>query len=417
MVKMKRFFDNISGFSLIEMIVVIVVLGILASIAMQSMTVSVEDMRRAETEREMKMLAAAIVGESELTQAGTRADFGYVGDIGAFPLNLQALYQNPGGYTTWDGPYIAQEFTQDADGFKTDAWGQTYSYTGGMTITSTGSGSNITKKIANASGDYLLNSMTGNIKDASDSVPGTVYMDSVDITITIPNGAGGTTTTIYAPDSSGTFALDFLPVGTHALRIMFTPADDTLLRYVTILPRHKSSGDYRFASNHFTSSPPSVTIDSVTLRPDGDGSLTNLTPSGCGSNYLCVDEMISDGSSTRVSRAANSFATDVYSIENPTDTSGTIIGVTVYCRANKSRNQGQAQPTVFVGSTEYNGPAQDVINSWADYSNEWASNPATGTDWSWQEVIDLQAGLALKGQNASFPAYCTQVWVVVVYSN
>ena len=85
-----------NGFSFIELLVVIVVIGILASVAMQSMTATVEDVRRLQTEREMEMLARAIVGNPSLTKNGARSDFGYVGDVGAFPPNLQALYQSPG---------------------------------------------------------------------------------------------------------------------------------------------------------------------------------------------------------------------------------------------------------------------------------------------------------------------------------
>jgi len=394
--------------------VVIVVLGIVAAVAMQSMTASVEDVRRVETEQEMEMLAAAIVGDASLRMAGTRADFGYVGDVGAFPPNLQALYQNPGGYTTWNGPYIPPGFIQDADGFGIDGWGEAYAYSGGITITSNGGGSALTKKIADASSDYLLNRFNGSIRDAADSVPGVAYMDSVDIEIAIPNGSGGTLTKSYAPDSGGTFTLDSLPVGTHPLCFVFTPAADTLLRYLTILPRHKSGKDFRFANVCFVAAPPS--IGTITLRPDGDGSVTNLTRSGCGANYQCVNEAVSDGNSTCVIRGVGSYATDVYSFDDPVDTNGIITGVAVYCRARKSQSNGEIRPTVYVNSTEYNSAAQNLSTSWVDHNYEWTVNPATGIAWAWQEIIDLQAGLSLNGQNSNFPAYCTQVWIVVTYS-
>jgi prepilin-type N-terminal cleavage/methylation domain-containing protein len=248
-----------SGFSLIELTIVIVVIGILVSVAMQSMKTLVEDTRKVKTEREMEMLARAIVGDAALAGPGKRTDFGYVGDVGAFPPNLDALVSNPGGYATWDGPYIPPGFTQDASGFKTDEWGQPYSYSGGITIVSTGSGSTITKKIADAASDYLLNTVHGLIKDVNDSVPGIIYRDSVDIKITIPDGTGGTLTKSYQPDSAGAFTLDSLPVGQHPLRIIYTPQVDTLMRYLTVLPRHKSNKIpvYKFASAYFSSGAPS----------------------------------------------------------------------------------------------------------------------------------------------------------------
>ena len=136
---------DISGFGLIELTVVIIIVGILVAVAMQSATVIVQDARRVETEREMEMLAKAIVGDPAIVSNRQRADFGYVGDVGGFPANLQALYESPGGYSTWDGPYVAPGLVQDSTGFKMDEWGTLYNYSGGVTITSTGGGSTITK--------------------------------------------------------------------------------------------------------------------------------------------------------------------------------------------------------------------------------------------------------------------------------
>ncbi|MDD4051711.1 MAG: prepilin-type N-terminal cleavage/methylation domain-containing protein [candidate division Zixibacteria bacterium] len=241
------------GFSLIELLIVIVVLGIMAAVATKSMTGSVESKRHNETEREMEILARAIVGDPGLAQNGRRCDFGYVGDVGAFPPNLQALVQNPGGYSTWRGPYLPPSFTQDSTGFKLDAWGASYAYSGGLTITSTGGGSTMTKLIADAANDYLRNRFAGIVKDAADSLPGIKYRDSVNIRLVVPDGSGGTLVKNIKPDASGTFALDSLPAGIHKLCVIFIPDADTLVRYITVLPRNKTGRPYlcKFAAHHF----------------------------------------------------------------------------------------------------------------------------------------------------------------------
>ena len=249
---MSRLLKNNQGFSLIELTIAIIIIGVLVGLVLQSMTSVVGDARRIKTERELEQLAIAIVGDANLTQGGGRTDFGYVGDIGSFPPNLNALYNNPGGHSTWDGPYIPSGFTQDSTGLKTDEWGAAYNYSGGVTITSTGSGSTITKKIARSAQDYLLNVINGTVRDGADSLPGVTFRDSVDIEITVPNGSGGTLTKSYNPDSVGNFRLDSLPVGTHKLRIIYTPNVDTIFRYLTVYPRHKSGKTYKFASNYFT---------------------------------------------------------------------------------------------------------------------------------------------------------------------
>ncbi len=651
---MSRTAQTISGFSLIEMLVLIVVVGILASVAMQSMTATVEDIRQTRTEREMEMLAQAIVGDPGLKQNNQRSDFGYVGDIGAFPANLQALYQNPGGYATWDGPYLPPGYEQDSTGFKTDEWGALYSYSGGTGISSTGSGSTVTNKIADATDDYLLNAISGSILDAANEPPGTDYLDSVDVVITYPNGSGSTANKTYAPSSAGLFILDSIPVGTHLLRLIYKPEVDTVSRYLTVLPRHKGTVSYRFASAYFggggggpvssdtliLSTAGSATLGGVTaddqdlvqyitgtntgtmfftgssvytsnedtkafhlmanghlllstdgaaaigglsfdsddivdydpvagtatlfldggtlfsasenidaihllanghlllstdgaataaglsveqkdifdydpvgnsavividgdstfsgeaningvhllsnghfaistnadetigslsfgnediveldtstgvatmyfdgdvpfgtsnenidalhigagsgtapavpgseiLRPDGVGSISNLTASS-GSNYQCVDETSSDGDATYVKRGSSSYATDVYSLGNPSASSGTIDSVVVHCMVRRTKNQGDVQPTLYINSTEYNGSAQSLTSSYVDYPQKWATNPSTSSAWTWTEINNLQAGVRAKGQNSIFPARCTQVWVEVFYVN
>jgi len=398
------------GFSLIELLVVIVVIGILAAVAMQSMTASVEDTRRITTEREMDMLAKAIVGDPGQTQNHQRSDFGYVGDIGAFPPYLQALYENPGGYATWKGPYFPVSLTQDSTGFKTDEWGFAYSYSGGLTITSTGSGSSITRRIADASSDYLLNRVSGMILDAAHWPPGPVSADSINIVITYPDGSGSTAAKVYHPDSTGRFTLDSIPAGIHPIIAVYQPEADTVNRYLTVLPRHQSPVSYRFAAAYF-----GPVGGTYVLRPDGPGALTSLTNSGCTENYLCVNEAVSDEDATTVIRASGSLATDVYTMDDPPDTSWTIQSVTVFCRARRTRSQGSVQPTIYVAGGQANGPEQDLTDSYAVYQYTWATDPVSGAAWTWTDVINLQAGVRLRGQNATFPAYCTQVWAEVTY--
>lgn len=221
------------GFTLIELVIVIVVLGVLSAVAVKKMQPSIDTARYEQTKKELDELAFAIVGNPGLYANGARADFGYVGDVGSLPPNLDALVTNPGGYATWDGPYMSSNF--GATDFKTDGWGTAYILTG-MIVRSTGSGSNIDKPFANSSAKLLANSLVGTISDANMTLPGTVYKDSLLVQFIYPNGTGGTTIAGVNPDANGYFSISSLPIGNHTLRIVYIPDSDTVTYPTTIYP-------------------------------------------------------------------------------------------------------------------------------------------------------------------------------------
>ena len=175
----------------------------------------------------------AIVGNPNLYAKGARGDFGYVGDIGALPPNLDALASNPGGYSTWEGPYIKGDF--ESDDFKKDGWAVDYSYTDTL-LRSIGSGSNIDKVIAAGTVALLFNAVSGYILDASMDMPGAVYMDSLIVRFTYPDGTGGMTTSSINPDSKGVFSFASIPVGNHNLAVIYTPDSDTINCPVCVTP-------------------------------------------------------------------------------------------------------------------------------------------------------------------------------------
>ncbi|MFQ5869261.1 MAG: prepilin-type N-terminal cleavage/methylation domain-containing protein, partial [Candidatus Zixiibacteriota bacterium] len=149
------------GFTLIEVVLVIVILGILSTVAIRSLTITVNKGRFDATTAEMEKLARAIAGDERLVSGGFRTDFGYVGDVGALPPDLDALVTNPGGYSTWDGPYFQVDFSENTEDYERDAWNELYTYSGGVTVVSNGGGSAMTKQFANSAGDLTSNSVYG----------------------------------------------------------------------------------------------------------------------------------------------------------------------------------------------------------------------------------------------------------------
>lgn len=233
--------SNQHGYSLFEMIIVMVIIGILASITMRSLRTANDVARTEETRTELDRLAWAIAGNPEIVSGGRRTDYGYVGDVGVLPPNLEALAVNP-GLGTWGGPYMRDEFRAavggDDNAYTVDAWGQAYSYAGSV-ITSTGGGSALTRQVAKSSDDLLRNSVTVVITDLAMTPPGMDYRDSVRLLLTVPDGAGSYATKARLPRPDGLAQFDSIPIGSHLLQMVYLPNADTLRRRVAVDPgRH-----------------------------------------------------------------------------------------------------------------------------------------------------------------------------------
>ncbi len=266
-----------SGLSIIEVIIVIVIGGILATTALRFLGNVSESGRLAETKHEMDALVRGIVGDERIESAHTRTDFGYVGDVGAFPPSLDALWSNPGSFATWKGPYVGNRFEQNGNDFKTDAWGQAYSYSGGVTITSTGSGSNVVRDLGGRLNDYLSNSVSGVVLDADGSTPGPDYADSVYLILYYPNGAGGITAATGTVAAGGYFEFTGVPIGSHTVELIYTPTGDTLIQYVTVTPHSSPNIIFRFPANVWFYTPATLTSGLVAYWKLDDGSGTTAT--------------------------------------------------------------------------------------------------------------------------------------------
>ena len=133
------------GFTLIEIVIIIVTLGILAAVAVPKFADMANSAKVNATKQEMMSLKKAIVGDPSAVAGGEYIDRGFEGDIGNPPSQLSDLVQKPDSLALynpltrlgWNGPYIDGANND----YLTDAWGNAYVYQpGSRRLISTGGG-------------------------------------------------------------------------------------------------------------------------------------------------------------------------------------------------------------------------------------------------------------------------------------
>lgn len=100
------FLNSKRGFTLIEIMLVVIIIGILAALIMPRLGGRSEQAKQARAKADISSVSVAL-GLYEL-------------DIGSYPDNLEALVSNTISNQDWKGPYL--------DDVPTDPWGRAYKY-------------------------------------------------------------------------------------------------------------------------------------------------------------------------------------------------------------------------------------------------------------------------------------------------
>jgi len=238
-----------AGFTLMELMVVLLIIGILSTVALRTIDATRDRSLFDQTTKEMNQLVLAITGNPDLTYDGRRVDFGFFGDMGRLPNDLRELVYNESGDPHWHGPYVRQTVGGDTIGYQLDGWGHLYTYisTSGS-IESPGNGKfPMTVRVADSLSQLYNNIISGTITDADDNPPGDKD-SSMMITLYY---ASGHPSRLKFPDPGGYYQFslvtgDTVPIGTHRL-VAKMAGGDSLTRWVTVVPRSRTIVDFRFS--------------------------------------------------------------------------------------------------------------------------------------------------------------------------
>ena len=162
----------------------------------------------------------------------------------------------------------------------------------------------------------------------------------------------------------------------------------------------------------------------VELRPNGAGQLqdTNLKqypplPYANVLNYQYVYEAVADDNKTYVyTDSIYAYYTyDLYELQDSSINYGNIQNVTVNIRCKSTTGKGGAETLIRPpGTSPIYSNNFPLTSTYTNYQTTYTTNPYTGKTWTWQDINNLQIGVALSTGGSGI-ATCTQVWIVVYW--
>lgn len=175
----------------------------------------------------------------------------------------------------------------------------------------------------------------------------------------------------------------------------------------------------------------SATQEIIALRPDSAGSECLLNyQTGCPvcpNHYQCVYEEIINDNNYASNYQSTSPLRDLYNIQNYSGT-GSINYIEVNYRVWGGiyawQYYGWVAPSIRTNNQTFDGPEINLSTygtgqglPMLNLIYRWPKNPATGIDWTWTDINNLQIGAKARALDANNWISLSQIYVKVSYLN
>jgi hypothetical protein len=158
-----------------------------------------------------------------------------------------------------------------------------------------------------------------------------------------------------------------------------------------------------------------VYADSTDLAITSEGTDTGGTYVGGATDYTNLNSDDDFTSYLKMDGAAKSTKYHTYNMNDFVDAYSVINSVSVTMRIQQNNIYSYFQPLICIGGSYYLGTPVSYSTSFANYTDTWYTNPATGNTWAATDINNAEFGIKGYNHTGTDQLFCTYFYVTIDY--